>query len=154
MGDKQYNRLKGRALIDKLNNHLIVTLIIAGFFVGLLVASVFAILLSPGFILITLALFLVIRSLLHHLKHVSKTKSDLSESHYSTSDKSYVWDLENTRDKLMGRLLQEGICPWGKGKCDPRHPCFCDEQKADLKELDIDVNSQEKIILSERDAKT
>ncbi|MEN6635513.1 MAG: hypothetical protein ABFC56_06660, partial [Clostridiaceae bacterium] len=98
MGDAQFPRIKVRALLHKLNNHVIVSLILVGFFVGLMVATIIATFFYPLIGVTLFPLFLIIRHTLRHIKNVNSTKNPLSDSFYPTQDKTYIWSLESNRD--------------------------------------------------------
>ncbi len=152
MGDDNFSRLKGRSLVNKLNEHVIASLFLAGVTVAGVVASLICLIISPAFILLIVFFSWLSFCLLRHLKKVSEVRKKLNISLYAADDKSYVWDLENVRDKLMARIIQEGICPWNEGQCNSPNRCFCEQQKEHLKDMSLDTNQKQKIQLNEHDA--
>jgi hypothetical protein len=154
MGDDQFSRLKGRSLVNKLNSHIIFSLFLAGVCVAGTLASVVGLIISPAFILLILLFSLSVLAILSHLKKVSEARASANRSLYVVDDKSYIWDLETVRDKLMARIIQEGICPWNEGQCNSANPCFCAKQKEWLQDLNLDTNKKQKILLNEYDAGT
>jgi hypothetical protein len=154
MGDMQSSRLKGRSLVNKLNSHIVGSLFLAGTFISATLMSCVGLLFSPAFILLIILFSFLSWQTFRHLKRTSEAKQNLNRTLYTTSDKSYVWDLENVRDKLMARMIQEGKCPWNEGPCNSVSPCFCAQQKEHLKELNLDTDRNQKILLNEHDART
>jgi hypothetical protein len=154
MGDDQFSRLKGRSLVNKLNEHIIASLILAGVCISGAVFSFICLIFSPLFILLILLFSFLTWKFLNHLKKVSDIRKKLNSTLYVADDKSYIWDLENVRDKLMARIIQEGICPWNEGPCNSLNPCFCAKQKECLKDLNLDTDKKQKITLDEYDAGT
>jgi len=154
MGDDQFSRLKGRSLVNKLNEHIIASLILAGVCISGAVFSFICLIFSPLFILLILLFSFLTWKFLNHLKKVSDIRKKLNSTLYVADDKSYIWDLENVRDKLMARIIQEGICPWNEGPCNSLNPCFCAKQKEYLKDLNLDTDKKQKITLDEHDAGT
>lgn len=152
MGDDNFSRLKGRSLVNKLNEHVIASLFLAGVTVAGVVASLICLIISPAFILLIVFFLWLSFCLLRHLKKVSEVRKKLNSSLYTADDKSYVWDLENVRDKLMARIIQEGICPWNEGQCNSQNRCFCAQQKKLLIDVNLDTNQKQKILLNEHDA--
>lgn len=152
MGDDNFSRLKGRSLVNKLNEHIIASLFLAGVTISGTVASLICLLISPAFILLIVFFSLLSLCLLRHLKKVSEVRKKVNSSLYAVDDKSYVWDLENVRDKLMARIIQEGICPWNEGQCNSPNRCFCAQQKEHLKDMNLDTKQKQKILLNEQDA--
>lgn len=152
MGDDNFSRLRGRSLVNKLNEHVVASLFLTGFSLAGLLASLICLIISPAFILLIIFFSWLSLTLLQHLKKASKLRTKLNSSLYSTDDKSYVWDLENVRDKLMARIIQEGICPWNEGQCNSPNRCFCAQQKEHLKDMNLDTNQKQKIQLNEHDA--
>lgn len=152
MGDDNFSRLKGRSLANKLNEHVIASLFLAGVSVAGAVASLICLIISPAFILLIILFSWFSFLLINHLKKVDQARKKLNISLYTADDKSYVWDLENVRDKLMARIIQEGICPWNEGQCNSPNRCFCEQQKEHLKDMNLDTNQKQKILLNEYDA--
>lgn len=152
MGDDNFSRLKGRGLANKLNQHIIFSLFLSGASMLGLLVSLICLIISPSFILLIIFFSWLSMFLLRHLKKVSGLRSKLNSSLYTTDDKSYVWDLENVRDKLMARIIQEGICPWNEGPCNSQNLCFCKKQKEHLDDMNLDITQKQKILLNERDA--
>jgi hypothetical protein len=154
MGDDQFSKLKGRSLVNKLNEHIIASLFLAGICVAGTVISVIGLIFSPAFILLIILFSFLTWKFFNHLKKVSETRKKLNRTLYVADDKSYIWDLESVRDKLMARMIQEGICPWNEGPCNSLNPCFCAKQKEYLKDLNLDTDKKQKITLNEYDAGT
>jgi hypothetical protein len=154
MGDNQFSRLKGRSLVNSLNAHIIFSLFLAGVFTASALASFIGLIFSPAFILLIVLFAGISLQLFRHLKKVSEARQKLSRALYTIDDKAYVWDLENVRDKLMARMLQEGKCPWNEGLCNSPNPCFCTQQKEHLKDMNLDTDKKQKILLNEYDAGT
>ena len=156
MGDDN-KRIHGRAIIDKINAHILFSLISVGFiFSCLITVTVLAIYTKHiAFILLIVVCILSIRSLFSHMKQVTKIRENLRDKLYSVSDRSYVWDVEETRDRLMARVIQEGICPWSYNKaCVDSQNCKCLQQIIALKEINLDPTSKKKVILNARDETT
>jgi hypothetical protein len=154
MGDDQFSRLKGRSLVNKLNSHITVSLFLAGGCLAGVLISLIGLIISPAFILLILLFSFSLWAVLRHLKKVSEARAKLNRVLYVVDDKSYIWDLENVKDKLMARILQEGICPWNEGPCNSKNPCFCSKQKEYLQDLNLDTDKKQKILLNEYDAGT
>jgi hypothetical protein len=154
MDDTHFSRLKGRSLVNRLNEHVIASLFLAGMSIACAIGSCIGLLFSPFFILLIILFSVLTWYILQHLKTVSETRQKLNRSLYTSDDKSYIWDLENVRDKLMARLLQEGICPWNADACNSKVQCFCKQQKEHLKDLNLDTDKNQKTLLNEYDANT
>lgn len=151
--DGDLSRLRGRALLNKLNEQLICSLFLLGVLFSGIVFSFIGLIYSPTFILLIVPFLYFSYKITKHARKVSDIKKDLGDTLYAHDDKSYVWQVENTRDKLMARLIQEGICPWNDNKCNHK-PCFCKRQTEHFKSLGLDTEAKEKIKLDERDANT
>ena len=150
-------RIKGRAIIEKYNAHILFSLIGLGFFFSCLIVSTALLFFSKSFLfLLLIGLFsFVIRSLFKHIKNVSLLKKEIEEKMYTTADKHYIWDLETTRDRLMARLIQEKICPWSSNNsCYKPEECRCKKQSEILIQLNYDTNSSEKVVLRDIDERT
>lgn len=154
MGNNQLSRLKGRSLVNKLNQHVIASLFLAGACVMGAASAVVGSIFNYSFILLIVLFAVLSWRLFEHLKKVSEVRQNLNRTLYTTADKSYVWDLENVKDKLMARMLQEGICPWREGGCSAQTECFCKQQKEHLTYVNLDITQKQKILLNEYDART
>lgn len=157
MNDAAFSRLKGRALANKLNQHMMVSLILMGGSVSAAIASVIlSCVISKyyiiGFVLFTYGAY----SSLVYLKKLDKLSRELKDNLYSTTDKQYVWNVEKCRDKLVARCLQEKICPWKGTPCfNPSDSsCLCSRQAVILSDLGLDVKGTQKILLDATDTAT
>lgn len=154
MSDDNFSRLKGRSLANKLNDHIVASLFLAGVTITGALASTICLIISPAFILLIILFSWLSLQLVKHLKKISELRKKLNSSLYAADDKSYIWDLENVRDKLMARIIQEGICPWNEGQCNSQNHCFCAQQKEHLENMNLDTKQKQKILLNERDAES
>lgn len=154
MSDDNFSRLKGRSLANKLNDHIVASLFLAGVTITGALASTICLIISPAFILLIILFSWLSLQLVKHLKKISELRKKLNSSLYAADDKSYIWDLENVRDKLMARIIQEGICPWNEGPCNSQNHCFCVQQKEHLENMNLDTKQKQKILLNERDAES
>jgi hypothetical protein len=152
MGNNHLGKLKGKSLVNKLNQHIIASLFLAGMCVAGTISSIAGAIFHPAFILL-IGLFSVLSwRILKHLKQVSEARQKINRTLYTADNKSYVWDLENVKDKLMARLLQEGLCPWNEKGCNTQNPCFCKQQKEHLDWSNLDITQKQKILLNEYEA--
>lgn len=154
MGDDQLSKLKGRSLVNKLNEHIVASLFLAGVCITGVLVSIIGLIIHPAFILLILLFSGSSCVVFNHLKKVSEARRKLNRTLYVADDKSYIWDLESVRNKLMARIMQEGICPWNEGPCNSVNPCFCTKQKEYLQHLNLDTDKKQKILLDEYDAGT
>lgn len=158
MGDVNSNsRDKGRVCIKSLNNVVIGTLILIGLMGGLTVGFILmGIVFHKVYFLLALITTAAAYFSFTVLRDAATRKAKMQDAVYNFDDRQYVWQLEDTRDRLMGRLLQEKICPWKQGPCNPEEciamssNCACAAQIKKLKDLEIDVNETSKIMLNVR----
>lgn len=133
---------------------------LGGLSIALLLSGAAGIFLSKYYFIAFLPGILMIRAELKYLKVIGAARKELEAVMYKHDDKQYVWDVERTRDKLMARLLQEGVCPWASEKrcadtC-PKETCWCNKQKESLERLGYlnTKDSTKKVKLSEKDSST
>lgn len=155
MSDTNNTRLNGRVLLAKLNNALVASIFLLGFAVCGVIMGLLCLFISPAFILLIVLSVLAIRHIIKYARNISGLKAAASTALYPANDRQYVFRVEETRDKLMARLIQEGICPWSENGClNKQGLCFCRQQEINLKEIDLDTKKKEKILLDVLDTTT
>lgn len=159
MSGKQFSRLKGRALLEKLNQHLLASLVLLGGCVcAALISAALAVLIHYAFILCSITAGCAIGGLLQYMRKLDQLRRQFMTGMYDPTDKQLFWHVENVRDKLMARLIQEKVCPWSSAACSvktcPRSVCLCAAQAAALSEVGYNTDNKLKIVLNETDAST
>lgn len=159
MNGNSFSRLKGRALLEKLNQHLLASLVLIGATASIaLVSLVLTILYHYAFILVMVSACCIVGALLQYLRKLDNLRRQFMSGMYDINDKQLFWHVENVRDKLMSRLIQENVCPWVTDACNikscKRTQCLCAAQVTELAKVGYDTNDKAKIVLNEKDACT
>ncbi len=160
MGDFSLRRMSVRVAVQKANMFIITSVAILGLLLGLMiVSSILTFVYSPYFVLPIILLMGLFKYVLYRMEKLAFSCRKLQDAAYPSDDKQHVWDVERTRDKMLARMIIEGVCPWSSNsECNiatcASQKCHCRAQMKNLIELGYIDDKKEKVVLDDSDGFT
>lgn len=161
MGDfSSLRRVSVRASLAKANLYILTSIALMGVLLGLMAVSIIlTVFVSPYFALAIILLAFLFKYVMYRINKVIYSFKVLQNKAYPADDRQYVFKIEETRDRMLARMIEEGVCPWSTDRnCNisncTKKPCHCQAHIPDLVELGYINKNEEPVILRDADGFT